>query len=394
MKKKEVIILSLPFLGGALVGFLSMMLWGDYLQNLWINKSFSFGSVVLDALSGFLAIILAFYFQIIIHEGGHLVSGLLTGYKFVSFRIGNLILLKEDGKLRLKKYSIPGTMGQCLMSPPTLETDAIPYKAYNIGGVLFNLIAVIISLLLLAFLEISFPFNFFLVALVFIGSLLILMNGIPMEMSGVANDAKNVIALGRDPIARKSFALQLRINALLTQGMRLRDMPDGWFALPDDINLNNYFHVSLKLLESGRCLDKQQFEEAYRSLRELDLYLPDMVGIYQKEATCERIFLEIILGNTQEAKELYTPEIKAYVNQTHKYMLSKNRLLYAYTLWVDDDVAKAEGILKEVLASREKFPAKGDTESEIEILEYVASMKDIDKNTTFTHSLELTPSIR
>ena len=34
-----------------------------------------------------------------LHEGGHLAAGLATGYGFVSFRIGSIMLLKKDGRL-------------------------------------------------------------------------------------------------------------------------------------------------------------------------------------------------------------------------------------------------------------------------------------------------------
>ena len=48
----------------------------------------------------FILIIIGYMVQIIIHEAGHLIFGLLTGYTFVSFRIGSLTIIKEDGKLK------------------------------------------------------------------------------------------------------------------------------------------------------------------------------------------------------------------------------------------------------------------------------------------------------
>ena len=37
--------------------------------------------------------------SVIIHESGHLVMGLRSGYDFVSFRIGSFVWIKQDGKL-------------------------------------------------------------------------------------------------------------------------------------------------------------------------------------------------------------------------------------------------------------------------------------------------------
>ena len=63
--------------------------------------------------------------QIIIHESGHLLFGLLTGYRFVSFRVFSFMILKEGGQLRLRHLNLAGTGGQCLMDAP----DGNPFPA-------------------------------------------------------------------------------------------------------------------------------------------------------------------------------------------------------------------------------------------------------------------------
>ena len=58
-----------------------------------IPKSESFfGSFLL----GLFWICVSFALQILLHETGHLIGGLLTGYKFCSFRIGSLQWQKEN----------------------------------------------------------------------------------------------------------------------------------------------------------------------------------------------------------------------------------------------------------------------------------------------------------
>ena len=70
-----------------------------------------------------LAAVISFVLHIIIHEAGHLVFGLLTGYKFVSFRVFNVLIDKEENdKIRLRTVQgVDGTGGQCLMSPPKIK---------------------------------------------------------------------------------------------------------------------------------------------------------------------------------------------------------------------------------------------------------------------------------
>ena len=43
---------------------------------------------------GFFFLFLSFYLHIFIHEFGHLIAGKMTGYSFISYRVGNLHLKK------------------------------------------------------------------------------------------------------------------------------------------------------------------------------------------------------------------------------------------------------------------------------------------------------------
>ena len=53
-----------------------------------------------------LGIYVALFFHMIVHEAGHLFFGLMTGYKFSSFRIASFMWLKENGKLKFKRLTL------------------------------------------------------------------------------------------------------------------------------------------------------------------------------------------------------------------------------------------------------------------------------------------------
>lgn len=58
------------------------------------------------SLLAILILLFSIFLQVLLHEGGHLVCGLATDYRFVSFRIFNLTFIRKDGKLCIKRFSL------------------------------------------------------------------------------------------------------------------------------------------------------------------------------------------------------------------------------------------------------------------------------------------------
>ena len=137
------------------------------------------------SLLAILILLFSIFLQVLLHEGGHLVCGLATDYRFVSFRIFNLTFIRKDGKLCIKRFSLAGTGGQCLLTPPERPLEDIPTTLYNLGGVLANLLTAILAFLPLLTVDgLPYLLKFFLLMLSLIGILLAGMNGIPNRVGG------------------------------------------------------------------------------------------------------------------------------------------------------------------------------------------------------------------
>lgn len=63
----------------------------------------------------------AILIQLIIHEAGHLIFGLMTGYRFNSFRVSNLMWVKLDGRIQCRSCTLPEPAGQLLDDTTRLE---------------------------------------------------------------------------------------------------------------------------------------------------------------------------------------------------------------------------------------------------------------------------------
>lgn len=50
----------------------------------------------------FFALVVSYPLHILVHEGGHLIAGLLSGYRFVSFRVGSTMWIRQDDRIRRK----------------------------------------------------------------------------------------------------------------------------------------------------------------------------------------------------------------------------------------------------------------------------------------------------
>lgn len=106
-KKRGSLLMMLCFmLIGAVCGVVTM----EYI-NYVFGDNLPAGEILFHLVAVFLGVYIAIFLQIIIHETGHLIAGLLTGYTFSSFRFGNLMFVKDNGTIRFRKLSLAGTGG-------------------------------------------------------------------------------------------------------------------------------------------------------------------------------------------------------------------------------------------------------------------------------------------
>ena len=291
-----IIILKLVLIGvvfGIFMGVMSVTFLKDFIS---FNIDSSNAFIKILRIYGLLLIfVIGYLAHIIIHEAGHLIFGLMTGYSFVSFRVGSLTIVKEDGKFKFKKFNIPGTAGQCLMMPPELKDGKYPFVIYNLGGVIMNLIVSIVGILIVVFVrEVAYPLNAILILSGLGGILAAITNGIPMKIGGVANDAYNILSMLKDEEARRGFYIQLRVNGLQTSGMRIKDMSLEMFKLKENVDICNPLNTAIRLMEYNWHLDNMDLDSAKQCIDSFIPYLDRVVLLFKNEINCERIFLELV----------------------------------------------------------------------------------------------------
>lgn len=313
----------------------------------FINSNETADRTPFEEFCTMLALIFIMYFgilvQMIIHEAGHLIFGLATGYRFGSFRIMNFMWLKENGRIKLKHFSLAGTGGQCLMNPPDMVNGKIPVALYNFGGSIMNIVS---SALFLSFYLMVPKMNFLTVTLLMfsvIGFILGIMNGVPMRLGVINNDGYNALSLAKDDKALRSFWIQLKVQEQNAKGIRLKDMPEEWFRMPADDEMDNSMIATIGVFACNRLMDMQSFGEANTFMAHLLEIESGIVGIYRNLLICDRMYCELIDGNKEAAVKLFTKEQQKFMKSMKKFP-AVLRTEYAYALLCESDFSKAEAI--------------------------------------------------
>ena len=318
----------------------------------------------LFAISGIFVIVgILIILHSYIHEVGHLIAGLMSGYRFQSIRFGSLMFLKTENGIKVCRYTLAGTGGQCLMLPPEDKGDDYPTFLYNMGGCFINILVSIISIICFSFCEkTSIPALIWMLSFL-VGIGLAIMNGVPL--SSLSNDGYNAGILKSDVEARRAFRTQLFINNCLAKGESVKNMPKEWFGWEEKVPQNN-LAASSGVMRFSYLIECQRFEEA----KALGGYLLEnavsLADIHEQLIKAELIFCDIILGeDTGKLKQKYEQGKKKF--EPLKTLPNMQRILFAYYSCVEKDAKKAEECLKlfDKIAKKYPYPAEMDVEREL-----------------------------
>lgn len=382
VKKALAIVLQLVF--GMAIGLLLAWFFMESLAG--IQNGVDIGIAVGVFL---VQVLLATMLQIILHEGGHLIFGRLTGYRFLSFRVGSFMVQRRGEKLTLFRFKLAGTGGQCLMDPPGNLNDNFPFWLYNFGGAILNFLVSGLGLLLAVLTE-GFAADFGRI-LAFIGIVLGLMNAIPMKLGLINNDGHNALSIAKSPMARRAFWIQLKVNAELASGKQLREMPEEWFQYMDwfekdeDKESTNSLVSYILILAMQRSLNDMDFETVYRIMADIEKVEYALPGIYKQLVAIDRIYLDLVTVASFDADAVRS-RIDKPLTQFMKSMSNYPAIIrtqIAIARLLDGNLHEEEKLRNrfEQVSRQYPFPAEIDSERQLIILihEKASSITNLSK---------------
>ena len=321
---------------GAIIGYAVGKIVGDTLARV------DTPNIILLLIAG----VIAFILHIIVHEAGHLFFGFLSGYKFISFRVFDFKIIKdENGKLKIRYERLAGTGGQCLMRAPEYVEGKFKYKLYLLGGVIFNIVLSIVSWLILP------SYYTFLFAL--IGFTLAFLNLIPTGF----NDGMTFYHASKDETTRFVLYLQLEYVYYQSIGKNLLiEQPEIVEKINSlEITNTNYLTDSLEFIKLDGLEYFFEFNTLYNEARKLYVERDNLLPVYKVELMALLVKLISLMNPEDELLEEIMKDKTLLARLKQKNPQTKNILAtYEYGVKLDDE--KALGLITEARKLKSKAP--------------------------------------
>lgn len=366
MGKKGVVVLQIIIFALAGAAF---VLGFEY-----INHVSEFTGEEVLSMSGLTALILAtwiggFILHIFVHESGHLIGGLLSGYGFISISFLNLTFFKANGKLTVKNYRAPGSYGSCMLAPPEMKNGIFPFRLYIGGGVLANfLLSALCFVLFYNLARTAGNWASVFLILGIAGTILGLLNFIPQNII-LPNDGFMLFHLGKEENneMRRSLWACFRIQTLSAKGLRPRDIPKELFDFARTNEIKDTYVFLLACKKYEYLMDQQQWSEAKELMQTLCHQTQNISNIIKMSCRAELLFHELIGECRQEKVEsLLDNALKKHM-KISRLDCSTCRILYAYERLYTKDASnvKEERALFERSCANTIQPGAATAEKEL-----------------------------
>lgn len=112
----------------------------------------------------------------------------------------------------------------------------------------------------------------------------------------------------------------------------------------------------------------QQWDRAYALLSEALSQKGKMPELFWKEFACEMVFICLVTGRKEEARQLITPDLQKYISDFANTQSSKQRITFAIDLLLENNEAEADERLQTLIERRQEYLSQGEVSMDIAIM--------------------------
>ena len=191
-------------------------------------------------------------------------------------------------------------------------------------------------------------------------------------MGGMPNDGYNAWTIRKFPGALRAFRIQMQINQEVSRGRRLKELPEEWFQMPSDEDMQNPLSAAIGVFVCNRLMDEHRFEEADHQIEKLLHTENGIIDLHRKLLACDGILCQL-LGERNEGvlDGLLDKEQLKFMKAFGKSLLSVTRTQYGLALLKDQDTEKGEELRKRFEKQAKVYPYESDIQSERELMDQI-----------------------
>lgn len=298
----------------------------------------------LSALLQFGLFIPALLASIALHECGHLLFGLLSGWRFTFITLFGHMLIKKRGKIGYYRYRVPGASGTCAMSPPQPRNGRRPCALFLLGGGLMNALCLLLALPFVLSPHAGIALWTLLVYFALF-NLIAVFNIIPFKPNPVLlSDGARYVLIRKNETERLKYFATAALNAFAADDVPLADYPEEYIA-----------HVPV--LQAARDINAAEGKSAQEQRAVFDFWLAnDALNEGDKLLlTIDKISFELIAGDPDAARPLATPAVRQYIRRA-RATIGICASGYVLALLLDGDEKQAASLERTFNGLVRRFP--------------------------------------
>lgn len=293
------------------------------------------------------------FIGIIVHELGHLVFGLLSGYSFISFRIGPFVWSKEGNRLKFNMLKSP-IIGQCLMEPVDNYED-FKYLLYNMGGGIFNLLFGLVLFIIKIRISNQGVLNSFLFGGTVSSLYLGFVNLYPRD-GAYPNDGLNIKMTRKSEEGKWGLYVQLKVNSLLSRGLTLMDIDESYFYLDEKADTSNYLVAYIISLKADRYFEIGEPKKAIELYDELEI--DKLSNFYKYNILSDILYYYLVYDlNPDKVEEMLKD--KGFEKHLQLELPINKRIKIAYEYFIKKDYEKAGKLIIDLKETTKNYYNKG-----------------------------------
>ena len=320
---------------------------------------------VLSALLLFAGYLVGRFAHALLHEIGHLIFGLFSGFRLYEFAVGPFHFAKTGKRLRF--YVKRNRYGGMVMMT-SRHTDNL-YRRYfclTLGGVLFSVAACAAWLAVVIFLrDMDYLLYSFLLPGAFMGCYIVAMNVFAFGNDGSYSDGAVLAGLrSGNPEICLNVSL-MAIQGMLCAGKSPREIDRCYFYdVPEAENCVN--RVQLLNYRYVYELDRENEEEAIRLSDEISRDFNVVPEIFRPGILTDIFYTELVLKKNVDRAKVIWYQIEKYI--AHDLNVCNLRIRMAYELYAKEQPRLAIATGKTALSVKDEFVIPGIAKMEERII--------------------------